>query len=135
MMNLPEIIRIGAGSTRSLQVEQALTANERYPELPSVFATAEMIFAMECAAADAIKEMLPNGFVSVGTLVNVKHLAATPVGEKVVASAKVVKVSEKFITFECEAHDEHTLIGSGEHQRGVVNLKQFLIGINSRANQ
>ena len=61
MMNLPEIIRIGAGSTRSLQVEQALTANERYPELPSVFATAEMIFAMECAAADAIKEMLPNG--------------------------------------------------------------------------
>ena len=87
------------------------------------------------AAADAIKEMLPNGFVSVGTLVNVKHLAATPVGEKVVASAKVVKVSEKFITFECEAHDEHALIGSGEHQRGVVNLKQFLTGINSRANQ
>jgi len=112
-----------------------MTANARYPELPSVFATAEMIFAMECAAADAIKTMLPSGFVSVGTLVNVKHLAATPVGEKVTASARVVEVSEKFITFECEAHDEHTLIGSGEHQRGVVNLKQFLTGISSRANQ
>ena len=70
-----------------------------------------------------------------GTLVSVKHLAATPVGEKVTASARVVEVSEKFITFECEAHDEHTLIGSGEHQRGVVNLKQFLTGISSRANQ
>ena len=135
MVNLVEIIKLGASSTRSLKVEQRMTANARYPELPSVFATAEMIFAMECAAADTVKTMLPSDFVSVGTLVNVKHLAATPVGEKVVASAKVVKVSEKFITFECEAHDEHTLIGSGEHQRGVVNLKQFLTGINSRANQ
>ena len=135
MVNLVEIIKLGASSTRSLKVEQSMTANARYPELPSVFATAEMIFAMECAAADAVKTLLPPDFVSVGTLVSVKHLAATPVGEKVTASARVVEVSEKFITFECEAHDEHTLIGSGEHQRGVVNLKQFLTGISSRANQ
>ena len=117
---------------RTVVVTQKLTANQRYPELPAVFATAEMIFAMECAAADAIKEMLPEGWISVGALVNVEHLAATPVGETVVATARVTKVYDKVVAFTCEAHDEHTIIGKGEHERGVVSLDRFLERIDLR---
>ena len=126
VFTLKEVVKPGAGSIRKLVVSQKMTANERYPDLPSVFATAEMIFAMECAAADAIKDVLPTGYVSVGTLVNITHLAATPVGETVIASAQVSQVDDKTITFSCEARDEHAVIGKGEHQRGVVRLDKFL---------
>ena len=132
VFNAKDVVKIGANSSRTLVVTQDLTANQRYPELPSVFATAEMIFAMECAAADAIKDILPAGFVSVGTHVNVEHLAATPVGETIVAAARVSAVEEKVVSFSVEAHDQHTIIGRGEHRRGIVNLERFLERMEAR---
>ena len=132
MLNAKDVIKMGVISSRTLMVTQDLTANQRYPELPSVLATAEMIFAMECAAADSIKNMLPAGFVSVGTNVDIEHLAATPVGETIIASAKVSGIEEKTVIFTVEAHDQHTIIGRGEHKRGIVNLERFLEKIDAR---
>jgi len=132
VFNAKDVIKIGATSNRTLVVTQDLTANQRYPELPSVFATAEMIFAMECAAADAIKDILPAGFVSVGTHVNVEHLAATPVGETIIAVARVLGIEDKIVSFTVEARDQHALIGTGEHKRGIVNLERFLERLDAR---
>jgi fluoroacetyl-CoA thioesterase len=84
-----------------------------------------MILAMEIAAGDAVKAHLPAGWATVGSEVNIRHLAPTPMGRTVVATARVVEVSGRSLLFAVEAHDGTRLIGDGTHRRGVVNLESF----------
>ena len=70
--------------------------------------------------------MLPAGWLSVGTEVNVKHLAATPVGREVTATARVLTVNERTVLFVVEAHDGIERIGAGTHARAVVNYDRFV---------
>jgi predicted thioesterase len=84
-----------------------------------------MIYLMEVAAADAIQPFLPGGWVSVGVEVNIRHLAATPVGLTVTATARVTGVSEGTITFAVETHDGVERIGEGTHGRAPVELARF----------
>jgi predicted thioesterase len=84
-----------------------------------------MILHMEIAATLAIRPHLPAGHVSVGTMVNVRHLAATPVGRTVRAVARVTRVEEKSVLFEVEAWDGDRKIGDGSHRRGVVDVAEF----------
>lgn len=84
-----------------------------------------MIYLMEEAAAQAIQEYLPEGWVSVGAMINVKHLAATPVGFKVTARAEVLSINENLVTFAVEAHDGIDKIGEGTQVRAVIETKQF----------
>jgi len=89
--------------------------------LPSV-----MIMAMENAALNAIKPFLGAGESAVGTRVDVFHLAATPVGRKVVAGAQVTKVDGRRIEFKIEATDGVAPIGIGTHERMVIDMVRFL---------
>lgn len=84
-----------------------------------------MIYLMEEAAAQAIQEYLPEGWVSVGAMINVKHLAATPVGFKATARAEVLSINENLVTFAVEAHDRIDKIGEGTQVRAVIETKQF----------
>jgi predicted thioesterase len=84
-----------------------------------------MIYLMEVAASDAITEYLPEGWVSVGVVVNVKHLAATPVGLSVTARATVISVESGTITFAVEAHDGVEKIGEGVHVRAAIDMARF----------
>ena len=77
------------------------------------------------AAANAIHPHLPEGWVSVGAEVNVRHLAATPIGRTVTATATVTAVNERLVSFRVEAHDGVRRIGEGTHVRGVIDLKKF----------
>jgi fluoroacetyl-CoA thioesterase len=90
-----------------------------------VLATPVMINVIEAAALAAIEQLLPEGHQSLGTVLNVRHIAATPVGMRVTARAFVTAVAGRTITFRVEAHDEKELIGDGTHERVVVNVAKF----------
>ncbi len=84
-----------------------------------------MIYLMKVAASDAVQSGLPEGWVTVGVGVNIRHMAATPIGRTVVAKAKVTEVSERLIAFDVEAHDGVNVIGKGSNTRAPVELKRF----------
>ena len=90
-----------------------------------VLATPVMINLMEAAALEAIEHALPEGYQSLGTHLNVRHIAATPVGMKVRALAEVVSVSGRNVRFAVTVKDEVDLIGDGTHERVVVNVAKF----------
>jgi predicted thioesterase len=90
-----------------------------------VLATPVMINLFEAAALAAVEEHLAPGFQSLGTVLNVRHIAATPVGMRVRATAEVTAVDKRTIRFNVEAHDERDLIGDGTHERVVVNMQKF----------
>ena len=93
--------------------------------LPPVLATPVMIMAMENAALEAIKPYFEPGESAVGTRVDVAHLAATPVGRRIVASAEVIASTGHRIQFRVKAADETEEIGSGTHERAVIDLAKF----------
>lgn len=106
-------------------VTREVTVAHFHTAMPEVFGTPFMIYLMEVAASNAISAVLPAGWVSVGTEVNVKHLAATPVGRTVTATAKVISKTDRFITFGVEAHDGIERIGKGTHVRAAIDLSRF----------
>ncbi|BDG60169.1 thioesterase family protein [Caldinitratiruptor microaerophilus] len=91
-----------------------------------VFSTPHMIGLMEGAAATAVQPHLAPGETTVGILVDVRHLAATPVGMEVVARAVLEEVDGRRLVFRVEAHDETEKIGEGRHERFIVQLDRFL---------
>jgi len=116
----------GAKGTFTLRVEPGHLANQfKDAMLPEVLATPVMIMMMENAALNAIRPYLEPGESAVGTAIDVRHLAATPVGHTVRAEAEVTKVDGKRIEFKVSARDEIEEIGSGTHQRVVINLRSF----------
>ena len=90
-----------------------------------VLATPVMINLMEAAALDAVENLIPAGNQSLGTHLDVRHIAATPVGMKVRATARLLSVDGRKLEFRVEAHDEKDLIGDGTHARLVVNVARF----------
>src|SRR5690554_4929319 len=118
-------VPIGTTATEVVEVTPERTVGHFLPGMPAVFATPMMIHLMETAAAAAVKPYLPEGWTSVGTHVDVRHLAATPVGFEVTATAKVVARDERTVTFEVEAHDGIDLVGSGTHVRAPVEQSRF----------
>jgi fluoroacetyl-CoA thioesterase len=90
-----------------------------------VLATPVMINLMEAAALDAAENLIPAGHQSLGIRLDVRHIAATPVGMRVRATATLVRIEGRTLEFRVEAHDEKDLIGDGTHQRIVVNVARF----------
>jgi fluoroacetyl-CoA thioesterase len=90
-----------------------------------VLATPVMINLIEAAALEAVERLLPAGHQSLGTRLDVRHYAATPVGMRVRATAELVKVDGRTLDFRVEARDEKEAIGDGLHQRVVVNVARF----------
>jgi predicted thioesterase len=90
-----------------------------------VLATPVMINLIEAAALAAIERLLPAGYQSLGTHLDVRHVAATPVGMKVRATADVTRVDGRTVSFRVSASDDKELIGDGTHQRVVVNVAKF----------
>lgn len=116
-------IPVGAKGSYSLRVTPAQLASQfKDAALPPVFATPWMVTAMENAALNAVRDYLDPGESAVGTVVNVRHLAATPVGHQIVAEAEVTKVDGRRIEFTVSARDEMEEIGNGTHERMVVDL-------------
>ncbi|HYR40698.1 MAG TPA: thioesterase family protein [Methylomirabilota bacterium] len=108
-------------------VTPELTADALGNKGVQVFATPFVINLMELTCNAVMKPELPAGFATVGTMVEMKHLAATPVGMKVRAKATVLETDGKRCLFEITVWDETEKIAEGRHERFVVpNLKKFL---------
>ena len=119
-------ILVGAKGSYTLRVTPAHLANQfKDAALPQVFATPMMVTAMENAALNAVRDYLDAGESAVGTLVNIRHLAVTPVGHQVTAEAEVTKVDGRRIEFKVSARDEIEEIGNGTHERMVVDLARL----------
>ena len=101
------------------------TVGGHVPGMPMVYGTPFMILLMEIASGRAIAAHVPEGFVSVGAHVDVRHLAPTPLGRTVRASALVVEKTRSSVVFAVQAHDGNRLIGEGRHRRGVVDGRNF----------
>ena len=127
-MNLPELVPVGISTSQTLVVTHDLTVQARVPDLPPVYSTPNMILFMEIVCTDLIRTYLPEGWVSVGAMVNVRHLAATPVGFEVKATATVVEDTKSLVLFDVEAHDGIDRIGAGQHSRAPIELARFLAG-------
>ena len=90
-----------------------------------VLATPVMINVIEAAALAAVEHLLPVGHQSLGIHLDVRHFAATPIGMHVRASAELIAVEGRTLSFRVEAHDDREPIGGGSHQRVVVNVARF----------
>ena len=119
-------ITIGMKGEVATDVEKADTAAEVGSGSLLVYATPCMVALMEGAACEAIEAAMPEGKTSVGTELNIKHVAATPVGMAVRAEAEVTAVDGNAISFNVVAYDEAGKIGEGTHQRYIVNTQRFL---------
>jgi fluoroacetyl-CoA thioesterase len=119
-------IPVGARGSFELVVGAEHLANRfKDSTLPAVLATPVMIMAMENAALNAIKPYLAPGQSAVGTRVDVMHLAATPIGRTVIGEAEVTGVDGGRIEFAVRAFDGVEQIGTGTHQRTVIDLDRF----------
>ncbi|MBT8769313.1 thioesterase family protein [Metapseudomonas boanensis] len=104
-------------------------------DFPEVFSTSRMIALMELAAARCMKPLLSDGELSVGVGVDIRHLAATPMGVRVHTRATYVGREGKLYAFKVEAFDDGGLIGEGHHTRAIVSTKRLLSGAHARNNR
>jgi fluoroacetyl-CoA thioesterase len=103
--------------------------------LVQVFSTPMMIALMEHAAANAVHPLLEESQTSVGVRLDVRHLAATPLGMHVRAYAKLIKVEGRILTFEVWAEDEHERVGEGIHERAVIDRARFEARVREKAGR
>jgi fluoroacetyl-CoA thioesterase len=123
----PALARVttGLSGTAELIVTAEHTASFVGSGRIAVLATPVMINVIEAAALAAVEHLLPVGHQSLGIHLDVSHTAATPVGLRVTASAEVLRVDGRTITFRVEARDPFEAIGGGTHQRVVVSVERF----------
>lgn len=118
-------LRIGLKGTAGLVVGEEHTAPKVGSGRVHVLATPVMINLIEAAALAAVEHLLPPGQQSLGTLLNVSHTAATPVGMRVTAEAELTGIEGRLLSFRVRAADAVETIGEGTHQRVVVTLARF----------
>lgn len=98
-----------------------------------VYGTPALIGLMESAAINAVDHLLPAGWASVGTRLDVRHLAPTPPGVEVRARAELVEVDGRKLTFRVEASDPVDKIGEGTHERALVDISRLVARANAKA--
>ena len=124
-MALTLSLRTGLTGTAEMIVGEQHTAPRVGSGRIHVLATPVMINLIESAALAAVEQSLPEEHQSLGTRLDISHVAATPVGMRVRATAEVVRVEGRTIHFRVRAEDERELIGEGTHERVVVNVARF----------
>ena len=118
-------IPVGTRGERQVLVTSEVAISFMGAEGARVLATPHMIMLMERTCRETVLPLLDAGHDTVGTHVNVAHLAATPIGMMVNFSCEVLAVNDRRITFRVEARDERDKIGEGTHERAIVNVARF----------
>ena len=126
------MLTIGIKGTQTIKVTEENTAAAMGSGTLAVFATPAMIALMEKTAYLSVQDALDEGMGSVGTYLNVKHLAATPVGMQVTCESELVEIDARRLVFTVKAYDETGLIGEGTHERFIVLNEKFLAKTNAK---
>src|ERR1700722_3543563 len=131
MADTPKVSSVLAGVTRGLTGSHQIRVGPEHtaPFVGSgriaVLATPVMINMIEAASLAAVEHLLQLGHQSLGIKLDVSHVAATPIGFRVTATAEVIHIEGRTITFRVEARDDMELIGGGTHERVVVSVERF----------
>jgi fluoroacetyl-CoA thioesterase len=131
----------GLSHTLSLNVNDRLLVTAFSPDfsgfadLPPVFATAFMVGFMEWACIEALRPYLEDGWQTVGTHIYVSHVAPTPLGMKVTAKVELIKITGRMLRFRIDCYDECDLIGSGIHERTVIDRTRFMKKVEEKARR
>jgi fluoroacetyl-CoA thioesterase len=118
-------LKTGLTGSSELLVGVEHTAPSIGSGLVPVLATPVMINVIEAAALAAVEHLLPAGHQSLGIHLDIRHFAATPIGMRVRATAELIAVDGRTLSFRVEARDDKEPIGDGSHQRVVVNVARF----------
>lgn len=124
-------LKIGMTNESILTVEEKHTASAYGSGSIFVFATPAMIGLMENAALNCVDEALGNQWTTVGTHVDVSHLAATKMGKEAKAVAELIAIDGKKLKFKVTAYDEDKKIGEGYHKRYIIDQEKFMAKVNS----
>lgn len=119
------MLKIGIKGRQEITVSENNSAKTLGSGTLDVFATPAMIALMEKTAWMSVSEFLPEGDGTVGISLDVKHIAATPLGMKVYCESELVAIDERKLKFELKAYDEKGLIGEGTHERFIINNRKF----------
>ncbi len=119
------MLKTGIKGHQELVVTQELTAKNMGSGVMDVFATPAMLALMEKTAFTSVAEYLNEGCGSVGTKVDIEHVASSPVGMKITCDSELIEVEGRKLVFKVEAYDEKGLIGKGTHERFIVENKKF----------
>jgi predicted thioesterase len=111
---------------KSKEVQSEDSAMRYGSGMVDVLATPAMIAFMEECSMELLLQFLPEGYNSVGTEVNIKHLKATPIGMKIRCRAEILENDDKSVLLKVEAYDEEGKIGEGNHRRFLVNVERFM---------
>ncbi|MDD2422313.1 MAG: thioesterase family protein [Heliobacteriaceae bacterium] len=128
-------LKVGLKGHKEEMVTDENTAMKYGSGSVKVYATPAMIGLMEGASLSAVDPLLPDGMATVGISLEVKHLAASPIGLKVWCDAELVEIDGKRLVFKVDAYDEAEKIGEGTHQRFVVDLSKFLVKSAAKGNR
>lgn len=126
------LIPLGASAESQLLVTTEVAISFLESDEARVLGTPSLILYMEITARNAVKPLLLDGQDTVGTQVNVKHLAATPLGMRVRFYAEVLSVDDRRILFKVEAYDEKEKIGEGTHERFIVDVARFATRVQAK---
>ncbi len=127
-------IPVGATREETLLVTGEVAINFLGVDAARVLSTPHLIGFLEMTSRNLIRQYLEDGHDTVGTAVNVKHLAATPIGMSVRFRAEIVSVDDRRITCRVEAWDEKEKVGEGTHERFVVDVARFAARVQGKAN-
>jgi len=122
---MPELT-VGVRGTREIPVTNDNTAKALGSGGLDVFATPAMVALLEFCAAQSVLPFLPEGSSTVGTKLDIRHLAATPVGMQVRCETELIEIDRRRLVFSCKAYDDAGLIGEGTQERFVVNDAVFM---------
>jgi fluoroacetyl-CoA thioesterase len=131
-MELSSLIHLGMQREETFTVEDSHSAMHVGSGASRVLATPWMIAFMERNAHRLLAEKLPDGYSSVGVLVNVRHLAPTPVGSRLRVMARVIGIDGLKVTFNVEAWDQQEQVGEGMHERFVIETQRFLQRVETK---
>lgn len=134
-MEFAEMIPVGLKDEVVFPVDEAVTAFHIGSGSLRVLATPAMIGFMERVSHKLIARHLPEGYSSVGVAVDIRHLAATPMGASVRIIAEVLEVDGRRVTLSVEAWDAQEKVGEGRHQRAIIEMERFLKRVDDKAQR
>jgi len=117
-----------------LTITESDTAAKWGSGLVPVFGTPSLVGLLEAAAVKALEGQLPGAQTTVGGHIDVRHLAATPVGMQVRARAELISIDGRKLTFKIEAWDEVEKIGEALHERFVIDTEKFIAKVQAKSN-
>ncbi|PHR94819.1 MAG: thioesterase [Blastopirellula sp.] len=132
---MKEIVKIGTVGEEKFVVTEQHSIDFAQNGMPQILCTPWLIWFLEHSARNAMLPLLEPGESTVGVIVNVEHLAATPMGANVTCTAKVIYVDGPVISFQLEAFDEHEKIARGTHKLRVIQASRLAKRVESKRKQ